>query len=732
MSMNYFKLYTTLLLAAVLTSCAKVHGPEEGNCTEGETVSISVSVDSRKFGGSATNSGLPDTRLDAAASSLYSGGTLGLFIDYGKNAKYTQSNVLWENDGTNTWAPQIGMLWGKPYDKVGVYAYAPYLEGQNDLSSLTFTIPTDQSDGISEADLLWWYPGIENGAKKDVTANDFVEGNINITFRHALTKLTVNFELASQFKGQNIFIKEAWFHQSMDKVAINFTGSDNNSVPYVGMASSTSSSPVSIKMHNCSGNGNLSCDVLFFPYTFFNTRYKLLTLTLSDGRDYILTYDKELELVSGTAYEMTVKVGKDKLEAGEVTVSSWIDKGSLGDSFGADAAEYSEWSGQDDIAEAYAGGTGTSDDPYQIATAAQLAFLAQECNKEGSDYKYSDIRKYFKLTADIDLKGHAWTPVGTIAQQFTGLFDGDNHVIINLNVSDVQYAGLFGCVQNGATIKDLVIRNASVSSVSQDPESVKPHNPEAYSGILVAFSSASCKISDCKVDGTVSSDYCAGGIVGYATESSEKDGLIANCTADVNCFVANSTSDSYCGGIAGISYIGKMYNCVVRGKIDGPCDVGGLVGWLADGGGFVYPFSYVYAEVGISKVDLSNLSPSIGGLVGSAYSSNGTKILNCYMLGKVWCAEGLELDTVQSICIGGIVGSAKNVEIGGCHYLGSIFVQKPSSGGLRAGVFIGDLMSGVKANGNNSYMIDLAAGLPVYGYKDEGVDDSSVYVIGLE
>ena len=53
-------------------------------------------------------------------------------------------------------------------------------------------------------------------------------------------------------------------------------------------------------------------------------------------------------------------------------------------------------------------------------------------------------------------------------------------MIVNLNVKDAWHAGLFGWIQNGATVKNLVIRNASVSSVSQDSESVSPHNPQAY------------------------------------------------------------------------------------------------------------------------------------------------------------------------------------------------------------------------------------------------------------
>ena len=63
------------------------------------------------------------------------------------------------------------------------------------------------------------------------------------------------------------------------------------------------------------------------------------------------------------------------------------------------------WDGS--IATAFAGGTGTGSDPYQIADGAQLAYLASEVNK-GQTYENS----YFVLTADIDLANHDWTPIG--------------------------------------------------------------------------------------------------------------------------------------------------------------------------------------------------------------------------------------------------------------------------------------------------------------------------------
>ena len=719
MNMRYPNLYIIPVLVAAIASCTKVQGPENGVFPRGRKVCINASVD-------VSGTGSLSTRAEGLTP--YDGSTLGLFLDYGKGYNYTKSNILWSNDGANNWSTQDNVLWGKSSDKVGVYAYAPYLGGPTDPSNVEFTIPTDQSEGLGAADLLWWYPGIENGSKTDVTASSFEGGKVDIAFRHALIKLTVNFNLASQFEGQNITIKEAWFHQSMEKVGINFTGSDSKGVPYVGMGSTAGSSASSIKMHNCSAEGNLSCELLFFPYPF-SKGSKLLTVTLSDGRDYILTPDHNLlgfwentntnGYVTGIAYEMTVTVGKDKLEMGSVTVANWTDKGSVGDNFWTDATEYSEWGGPEDVATEYAGGDGSKDDPYQIATAAQLAYMARETNNG----TYYNEFKYFELTSNIDLKGFDWTPIGSLTYNFAGVFDGGGNVITNLKVSgDNENAGLFGRVRaesgGGTEIKNLVIHNASVSATSSN---------DGNGGIVAGHCDllgGKCTISDCKVDGNVVSNCFAGGILGASYGVLSTDALlIENCTADVNCTVENGRVNASCGGIAGWLGNGIIRDCTVLGKVEGTQNVGGLAGRL-DNGDINSPFNYVYAEVGISKA--SSKDCHIGGLVGDVDGQVIHSILNCRMYGKVWCAEGLN----ASIYIGGAVGYACNVKLENLCFYGSVVAGKPADeGGLYAGAFIGWLSNEVTASGC-TYQIDGTAGLPVCGFVSSMDYASGLDIVG--
>ena len=115
----------------------------------------------------------------------------------------------------------------------------------------------------------------------------------------------------------------------------------------------------------------------------------------------------------------------------------------------------SPWDGT--VAEAYDGGDGTPGNPYQIATAEQLALLAYETNNtEGGN------SNCYILTEDIDLngsKGYMWTPIGTVnsewfnpinpyirpANPFMGVFDGNDHVVREMYVNDQDVMGLFGC-----------------------------------------------------------------------------------------------------------------------------------------------------------------------------------------------------------------------------------------------------------------------------------------------
>lgn len=137
----------------------------------------------------------------------------------------------------------------------------------------------------------------------------------------------------------------------------------------------------------------------------------------------------------------------------------------------------------DIYADSYAGGDGSKTNPYEIATAKQLAKLARDVNNGNTPQAF--LGKYFKLTADIDLSGGIWMPIGKYYNDgngnrlFFGKFDGNGHVIKNMHIQwedvDARKAksvwGLFSTLQgesstNLTTVTNLIIEKARVEKKS--------------------------------------------------------------------------------------------------------------------------------------------------------------------------------------------------------------------------------------------------------------------------
>lgn len=116
---------------------------------------------------------------------------------------------------------------------------------------------------------------------------------------------------------------------------------------------------------------------------------------------------------------------------------------------------------------AFAGGSGTADDPWQIASADQLAYLPATVN-DGSKSSYMGAY-FFVLTADLDMTGVDWRPIGNMndienhTTLFLGSFDGQDYTVSNLTYKNDQFivgAGLFGI--SVGEIKNVNIENAAV------------------------------------------------------------------------------------------------------------------------------------------------------------------------------------------------------------------------------------------------------------------------------
>ena len=196
----------------------------------------------------------------------------------------------------------------------------------------------------------------------------------------------------------------------------------------------------------------------------------------------------------------------------------------------------------------FAAGDGTQGAPYQISSAGELANLAKMVSG-GETYEST----YFELTADIDLGGKEWTPIGTKDSQFAGKFSGNGKTIRNLTVGGGDNSGLFA--YSSGEIKDVYLEKIDITTTMN-------------AGGVCAFNSGT--IEGCGVlSGTIICSNPNGGQLGGISQ--ENSGTISRCFS--NASVKGATS-------AGIVYInrgiGVVQDCYNTGTLEGSSSASGI------------------------------------------------------------------------------------------------------------------------------------------------------------
>lgn len=196
----------------------------------------------------------------------------------------------------------------------------------------------------------------------------------------------------------------------------------------------------------------------------------------------------------------------------------------------------------------FAAGDGTQGAPYQISSAGELANLAKMVSG-GETYEST----YFELTADIDLGGKEWTPIGTKDSQFAGKFSGNGKTIRNLTVGGGDNNGLFA--YSSGEIKDVYLEKIDITTTMN-------------AGGVCAFNSGT--IEGCGVlSGTIICSNPNGGQLGGICK--ENSGTISRCFS--NASVKGATS-------AGIVYInrgiGVVQDCYNTGTLEGSSSASGI------------------------------------------------------------------------------------------------------------------------------------------------------------
>lgn len=283
---------------------------------------------------------------------------------------------------------------------------------------------------------------------------------------------------------------------------------------------------------------------------------------------------------------------------------------------------------------AFAGGDGSVENPYQIATAEQL------------DAVRNNLSANYKLIADIDLNSYeAWKPIGKNSENaFAGKFDGDNHRISNLKITsksiDDEYkrrkminCGLFGTTKDEtASFKNIKIENVDININDLSSEDFALH-----CGALAGWhygETDNISVSGIMNIANYSAGATIGGLIGYGYTAT-------NATNNIKIQVKNLTSASV-GGILGISHqysSGKLSipinNCINNGDISVEADSYAIAG-ISVGGKNILRSTNNGNITGKSNYDGDIKKDAlIGGVVTTVASQGENKITECINYGNI-------------------------------------------------------------------------------------------------
>ena len=234
-----------------------------------------------------------------------------------------------------------------------------------------------------------------------------------------------------------------------------------------------------------------------------------------------------------------------------------------------------------------------SNGSYTVYNADGLLNVAELVNGGKTDINIT-------LTADIDLTGKDWTPIGTdYDNSYKGTFDGGGHTITGLTfTTNDEFAGLFGWLNRAGTVKNVVMEGVQITS------------NQIYGGSI-------------------------GGVAGYSW------GTIENCS------VSGSVSGTvYVGGVVGVQIGGSITGCSSSATVKGTVDVGGVAGQTNSSA--TLTACYATGNVTIEIAPKKNIAG--GGLVGM---NAGSSLLACYATGNV-TSTGSSTGYVH---IGGFLGN---------------------------------------------------------------------------
>lgn len=348
----------------------------------------------------------------------------------------------------------------------------------------------------------------------------------------------------------------------------------------------------------------------------------------------------------------------------------------------------------------YFEGEGTEAKPWLIKTKDDLIILSQLCN--GPLIMHFDS-KYFKLVNDIDMQNDTtFHGIGVKRGAsnayktwlFNGVFDGDNHVISNLRIENLQfnesgtalsatsgsgnYSGFFGTLGTNAVIKNLHLDNTCYVSGYQTVGSI---GAWAYTGVQILNCSAGATLET-----SPSGAYC-GGIIAYVNgakkEGDELESYVKGClfygkfntthdevggivgrnyaviedcvnlsNVELKTSLKPTTSLSKFGGITGASY-GTIERCANYGNVTAPINIGGITGMGGNTGGKGNIISCFNS--GIVTITLDSITETVNSVKDTVHNYK------------------------QGTILGGLSGTTAVINYDGVYYDSQLAIQKAAS-----------------------------------------------------
>ena len=286
----------------------------------------------------------------------------------------------------------------------------------------------------------------------------------------------------------------------------------------------------------------------------------------------------------------------------------------------------------------FGGGTGTQKDPWLITSQADLIALAEFLNSgnaETFDTENAGVGNchgyYFKQTADIDLTGVTWEPIGySGGYYFAGNYDGDGHSITNavstgkVDPEGFATAGIFGWVAFGS-VENLHVKNANFSAIGQNNYSYVG----GIAGVCYGSSIENCSVVNSSLESKRNNNNnCAGSIVGYST-----GGTFEKCAAENN----QVKTMAYGGGFVG--------------EVDDTYGVGNST----------FTNCYVAKCTVISETDDSQGTSFSGGFAGEMTDSTLT-LQNCYVYQTALSTSGNAVPQGTGVFAGNLWGGCTIVD----------------------------------------------------------------------